>query len=77
MLKIQIKMPTATETKMFHIKEIHILKSDWRQLEMCIIFLLEKLAPHFPFTSSTHTGPHRSGRVGTQQRYNITNENIL
>lgn len=45
----KIKIPTATKTKMFHIKEIHILKCDWRQLAMFvyyiytnIIFLLEK-----------------------------------
>lgn len=45
----KIKIPTATKTKMFHIKEIHILKRDWRKIAMFIlyiytniIFMLEK-----------------------------------
>jgi len=32
----KIKISTATKTKMFHIKEIHIMKCDWRKLAMFI-----------------------------------------
>ena len=33
-------MPTATKTKVFHIKEIHTLKCDWKKLAMWIIYYI-------------------------------------
>ena len=35
----KLKIPTATKTKMFHIKEIHILKCEWRKLTMFILYI--------------------------------------
>jgi len=35
----ELKILTATKTKMFHIKEIHILKCDWRKLTMFILYI--------------------------------------